>query len=461
MAERPRPGLATQAALAMAVVVAVALLLTGVLAVQLVGAAARSQALDTLDRQAQIVANVADRVPAVQLAPNRFPSRAVFTRQQIKLVGITPDGAAHGAARAALSPADLSGVVAGNPLRGVRQLDGASVLVAAYPVQGGGGMALVQPASVAQGVGASARRRILAALLVGLAGAVIVAFGLSRRLARPLQHAAAAAHQLAGGRRDVRLQPQGPAEVAELAEALNALAAALATSESRQRGFLLSVSHELRTPLTTVKGFAEALADGVVPAPEVPAAGRTMLTEATRLDRLVADLLDLARLGAADFRLDVAPADLAEVLDAAAAAWRPRAVAAGVDLRVERPAEPVWAMTDATRVRQILDGLADNALRVTSTGEPVVLAVRPEGELVTLEVRDGGPGLTDEDLAVAFERSALHDRYRGVRRVGAGVGLALVAGLAVRLGGRPEAGHAPEGGARFTVRLPRTAPPVQ
>ena len=71
-----------------------------------------------------------------------------------------------------------------------------------------------------------------------------------------------------------------------------------------------------------------------------------------------------------------------------------------------------------------------------------------------LQVRDGGPGLTAEDCAVAFEPSALHDRYRGTRRVGTGIGLALVGGLAARLGGTAEAGRAPEGGAAFTIRLP-------
>ncbi len=106
------------------------------------------------------------------------------------------------------------------------------------------------------------------------------------------------------------------------------------------------------------------------------------------------------------------------------------------------------------RVRQVLDGLAENALRVTPAGRPIVLALRHEGRLAVLEVRDGGPGLTEDDLGVAFERSALHERYRGIRPVGTGVGLALVGGLVTRLGGSAEAGHAVEGGARFTVRLP-------
>jgi two-component system sensor histidine kinase BaeS len=111
-------------------------------------------------------------------------------------------------------------------------------------------------------------------------------------------------------------------------------------------------------------------------------------------------------------------------------------------------------------VRQVVDNLAENALRVTPAGAPIVLALRPGGDgQVDVEVRDGGPGLTDEDLPVAFDRSVLHDRYRGVRPVGTGLGLALVAGLADRLGGRAVAGHAPEGGARFTVTLPLAGPP--
>jgi two-component system sensor histidine kinase BaeS len=117
----------------------------------------------------------------------------------------------------------------------------------------------------------------------------------------------------------------------------------------------------------------------------------------------------------------------------------------------------VITVTDPTRVRQILDGLAENALRVTPAGAPIVVGLDAQHGWAVLEVRDGGPGLTAEDCAVAFERSVLYERYRGVRRVGTGVGLALVHGLATRLGGATAAGRAPEGGACFTVRLPLVA----
>ena len=449
----PRWGLAARAALAMAVVVTIALLLTGVVAIRLVQGAAESQALDTLDRLADVVGDVTERSPNVLQNPGRFPSRRLIRGQEVRLVGVTEDGVAHGAAAPALRPADRDALTAGRRLRGVRTLDGERMLVSGRPVSGGG-IALVQNASVAQGVTADARRRILAALLVGLVGAAISGMVLARRLARPLQQAATAAHEIARGAREVRLPASGPVEVAELAAALNALAAALAHSEGRQREFLLSVSHELRTPLTAIKGFAEALADDVVPSGDVPRAGGTMLAEASRLERLVSDLLDLARLGADDFRIELAPVEVGALVRSAADAWRPRCARPGVALRVELATEPLHVRTDATRLRQVLDGLADNALRVTPAGAPIVFAVRRDGTDVVLEVRDGGPGLTEDDLAVAFERSALYDRYRGVRRVGTGVGLALVAGLVARLGGRVEAGHAAEGGARFTVRLP-------
>jgi two-component system sensor histidine kinase BaeS len=218
----------------------------------------------------------------------------------------------------------------------------------------------------------------------------------------------------------------------------------------------MSVSHELRTPLTAITGYAESLATGVVPAGDTGRVGEVLLDEARRLDRLVADLLDLARLDAAEFRIDVVDTDVVALATAAAGVWSGRCAVAAVRFELQAPAGPFVARTDPARLRQALDGLLENALRVTPSGAPIMLAVRNEaGPLpVVLEVRDGGPGLSESDLAVAFERSALYERYRGVRRVGTGLGLAIVRGLVVRLGGAVEAGSAPEGGARFTIRLP-------
>jgi signal transduction histidine kinase len=141
-----------------------------------------------------------------------------------------------------------------------------------------------------------------------------------------------------------------------------------------------------------VLGFAESLADGVVTGDEVEDVGRTIKQEATRLDQLVSDLLDLARLGADDFRLDLTTVDLTVLLAEAARVWESRCAAAGVELRVESPGTPVMVRTDPRRLRQVIDGLASNAVRATPAGAPVVLSLYDmDGMIAILQVRDGGP----------------------------------------------------------------------
>jgi len=252
-------------------------------------------------------------------------------------------------------------------------------------------------------------------------------------------------------------------------------------SESRQREFLTSVSHELRTPLAGISGQAQALADEMVPAAEQAEVGRSIRGEAARLERLVSDLLDLARLGADTFRLDLAGTDLTALVTEMAVIWQVRCDARRVALVLEVPATPVLVSTDARRVRQVLDGLAENALRLLGPGQPLVLHLGVEkpgverpgverpgvgglgadgfavpGRSAVLQVRDGGPGLAPEDYPVVFERGALHERYRGRRPTGAGLGLALVHSLVGRLGGTIVASPAAEGGVAMTIRLPLT-----
>jgi len=450
---RQRMTLGTQVALLVTGVTTLTVVLAGAVLLGLVKGAAESQARDTLAGQADLAATAtAERTRPAQLA-------RALRRQGIE-VAVVPS--AHAAE--ALRPAEIESVTRGQDVSSARDIGGRRTYIEARPTTPGAGVVLWQQASLAKEPQAEARRRYVIALALGLGAGAVGGLLLARQLARPLQRAARTARRMAAGVRDVRLSEQGPAELAELADAMNQLAAALAVSESRQRDFLLSVSHELRTPLTAVKGYAEALADGVIAPAEVATTGSTMLAEAQRLDRLVADLLDLARLGAQDFRVDLAEVDFVMLVEQAGQVWRDRCARDGIVLAVEAPQSPIVVYTDATRVRQIVDGLAENALRATPAGAPIVFAARLEGtgagSVGVLEVRDGGPGLTPDDLAVAFERSALYERYRGVRRVGTGVGLALVAGLAERLGGAVHAGQAPEGGASFSVRLPLQPSPL-
>lgn len=412
----------------------VAVTVAGFVSIRLVLSTSQQVSREFLRSQADVVAG--------QISNNRVEQ--ILEGQDIAIVRITASGDVTGTDRAAVRAVravDYRGVLSGSAVSGVS----GRLNVEARP-SGAGGFALVQETET-RGTYRKLVRNVLGALGVGLAVACLAGLALGTFLARPLRRVASVAHSMSAGRRDLRVPVSGPHELAEVSQAVNSLADALQRSESRQRDFLLSVSHELRTPLTAVTGFAESLADGVVSGAQVAPVGTVILEESRRLDRLVTDLLDLARLGADDFRLDMAAISLEPVVRSAAEVWHARCHARGVPFALEVSSSPVvWA--DARRLRQVIDGLLENALRVTPAGRPVVLSLS-----TVLEVRDGGPGLASEDYPVAFDRGVLHARYQESRPVGTGVGLALVHGLVTRMGGTIAAGPAAEGGAAFTVTL--------
>lgn len=450
---RRRTSLATRVTLTFLGVALVAAAVAAASSTRLTGLLVEGDARADLAAAADRVAAAYDADPGADLAPLLVDGEELVV---IGPSGVLPRGG--GRAAVAARRAGAGAVADGATVSEEVRLGTATVLVEARPTTDGGGVALVREVRPVFESGPRLARTLLVstaagAVVAAVAGAVMAGF-----LARPLRRVTDVARGLRAGRRDVRVPVEGPREVAELGATVNELAETLQRSEARQREFLLSVSHELRTPLTGVAGFAESLADGVVTEPdEVRSAGRTIVREAARLERLVTDMLDLARLGADDFRLDLRDVDLARLVDDAAQVWAARCSGVGARLVVEADG-PVVARTDALRIRQVLDGLAENALRVLAEGELLVLAARLEdgqdGRHAVLEVRDGGPGLTADDYAAAFERGVLHERYRGRRPVGSGIGLALVGGLVARLGGTVAAGPAAEGGAAFVVRLP-------
>ncbi|WP_210593476.1 sensor histidine kinase KdpD [Streptomyces sp. GESEQ-35] len=450
---RPRGSLAGSVVLLTTTVAAVAVVLTGLFAWRMIRTTAEAQEREQLSRQAEVLARTPPLASAMLSREERIAGSSGMA-----LALVQPSGTTQGPAAAVVDGGQRQALRAGAKVSATALLDGQEVLVEGVPTRAGGGLVLTQPMSSVDEASGRMRGGLVLPLVLGLTGSALAGALLARRLARPLGSAAATAHRLSAGERGLRVPAEGPAEVAELAAALNSLDAALARSENRQRDFLLSVSHDIRTPLTTARGYAEALADEVITGDEVPQAGRILRSEIERLERFVGDLLALARLEADDFRLDVADVDLDALVADAAAAWSARCARHDVDFRAERPGRPLRITTDGFRVRQLIDGLAENALRVTPAGRPLVLALRPEASGARLEVRDGGPGLTDEDVAVAFERGALTDRYRGVRPVGSGLGLAIAHRLTTRLGGTITAGRAPEGGACFAVFLPSYAP---
>lgn len=306
------------------------------------------------------------------------------------------------------------------------------------------------------GLGASVRLFLLAAaatLALGVGAALL----LGLRLTRPIREAAATTHQLAAGNLAARLpEPAASAtdEVADLARSINHMGATLERSRAVEQQFLMSVSHDLRTPLTSIRGYAEAIADG---AGDPKRAAAVIHSESRRLERLVADLLDLAKLQSQSFSLEIARVDLAAAAGVALAGFEPDADERGIRLTLAAPAIlPVLA--DPDRLAQVVANLIENALRHTATS--VVVGTWVDGaEAAVLTIDDDGPGIAAEDLPHVFERLYV-SRVRPERRENSsGLGLAVVKELVTAMGGDVWADTAPGGGARIVVRLRRAQSP--
>ncbi|HEX5266131.1 MAG TPA: HAMP domain-containing sensor histidine kinase [Acidimicrobiales bacterium] len=287
----------------------------------------------------------------------------------------------------------------------------------------------------------------LAALLV----AALVAERLGQRIIRPLRDVETAARRIAGGDLTTRLSVAGAEypELASLAGSINSMTASLERSRGLERQFFMSISHDLRTPLTSIKGWAEAIADG---ATDGRRAADVIGAEARRLERLVQDLLDLAKLDSHAFSLHLVPTDITEVVADTAESLRPSADEAGISLEVQVPDVRVEALADPDRLAQVVANLVENAYKFARSRIRVAAGPVTGGALIGVE--DDGPGIPAEDLAHVFER--LHQSGRTpARQAGSGLGLAIVKELTEAMGAtvRVDSPVGPDGGTRMVVAL--------
>jgi two-component system, OmpR family, sensor kinase len=295
---------------------------------------------------------------------------------------------------------------------------------------------------------------LLERLAVAFGGGILVAgllgVYLSRRIARPLLALSSAADEIAGGTYGVEVpEPRGTDEIAQLSARFADMAAKLAESEKLSRSFLMSVSHELRTPLTAIRGHVSALREGVIDDPEARGASLAVIEEeAMRLERLVGDVLDLAKLNAQRFTVLEEEVDMRELCERAYAAFGEVARQRAIDYRRDFEDRPV-IVTDGDRVLQIISNLLSNAFRWTPEGGRVSLALATGNGAISVVVADSGPGVSPE------ERERIFRPFWSRDGGGTGLGLSIARELALALGGRLDLRSEPGLGARFELILPR------
>ena len=291
--------------------------------------------------------------------------------------------------------------------------------------------------------------RLALAFLGGIVVAGALAWYLSRRLTRPILALSKAADQVAEGRYDVEIPPAS-GEIGQMAERFGQMAVRLREANELERNFLMRVSHELRTPLTAIRGHVGALREGLADDPESREQSLDVIAEeAGRLERLVGDVLDLAKLDARRFTVREEEVDMGRVLERAFTAFGEEARRRGIDYQQHGNGGAV-IYTDGDRVLQIISNLLANAFRWTPDGGRIDLELNAENGDVSVAVADSGPGISAEEAERIFR--PFWSRDGG----GTGLGLAIAHELAHALGGRIELYSKPGSGSRFQLILPAT-----
>ncbi len=443
--------------------IALAGIVTTLIAIQLFRDFARNQTLGALNREAVGIAQLYSSAVAADFAAARGESRRAPTFARRELEHATGDliffdgpvspfpGEKTGLPRLNLKTIDWS---SGRTLTFEFTPPGrrAAYYAVAHPVVVGhatlGAIIVAKRKTEINQLVDSLVRRLAIAGAVGLLVAVAFAGYVSRRLVRPVVALSHAADRVAEGNYDVEVPARAAGEIGHLAERFEEMAQRLKEGETRERNFLMSVSHELRTPLTAIRGHVSALAEGLVEDPELRSRSLEIVeAEAKRLERLVGDILDLARLDAHRFTVMREEVGMEHVVERAFETFSEQARARSIDYGVTMKAKPV-IISDGDRVLQIVDNLLSNAFRATPDGGRIQLELGQVNGTVHVTVEDTGPGIPED------QRELLFRPFVSGQGGGTGLGLTIARELSLALGGRIELVSEVGRGSRFELLLP-------
>jgi signal transduction histidine kinase len=293
--------------------------------------------------------------------------------------------------------------------------------------------------------------QVVAMALVGaIVAAAVLSAVIASRIARPLRDMARAASQISKGEYEARVSPEGPEELAALAESFNSMAASLQEQERLRRELIANAAHELRTPLTNLQGYLEALRDEVIPADR--ATFESLWDEAERLVRLSRSLDVLAEGDSIDAARPMMRVDVSAAVASAADLVAPAIAQAGLEF--ERDLEPsLTAIAEPDGLAQVLGNLLQNAVRYTPSGGKVRLCAEHHLGAILVSVTNTGSDIPAADLPHVFERFYRVEKSRAPAHGGAGIGLAIVRQLVQSFGGRVGV-ESRDGLTRFWFSLP-------
>ena len=250
----------------------------------------------------------------------------------------------------------------------------------------------------------------------------------TKKLTRPLDEMAKAAHRFAKGDFSVRVDERGDTdEIGQLADAFNVMADSLERAEKERRELIANVSHELKTPMTTITGFADGILDGTIPRDKQDSYLRTISSEAKRLSRLVRGMLDISQLQSADTtKARSGSFDAAEVVRVTLLSLEKKITDRKLDVDLHLPEENIVVRGDQDAIMQVMYNLIENAAKFADEGTCLVIELWKQGPKAYFSVEDTGQTIPREELPLVFDRFHKTDKSRSMDRDGVGLGLYIV-----------------------------------
>jgi len=319
-----------------------------------------------------------------------------------------------------------------------------------------GGIILYSPIHGIDQALASLTQMVLTAGIISLTIAFLIGIILSRRLSRPILTITEASMAIAKGEKQVNVPTNtGIEEINQLGKTFNDMTEKVEANDERMRQFVADVSHELRSPLTSVKGFVEALIDNKAKTPEAQQRFLAIINNETdRLSKLVNDLLILSKSE------EVVPLKpevikLKGFIEEVLIGFQTRIEENSINTKIIAKGNPIFLNIDVNSLKQIIVNLIDNALKYSLPGGNVSIALKESEDMISISIKDTGPGISESELPYIWDRFYRVDKARSRETGGTGLGLAIVKQLTDKCGGQVEVESVLGRGSIFSVRFPK------
>ncbi|MFR1518803.1 MAG: sensor histidine kinase [Clostridia bacterium] len=293
------------------------------------------------------------------------------------------------------------------------------------------------------------------ALVISVALELIALIIITKEITEPIRELENMTKQMSAGNFKVKIQSKSNDEIGKLVNSYNAMAEALNNLDMMRNDFIASISHELRTPMTSISGFIDGILDGVIPAEKQEHYLQIVREEITRMNILVNDLLNMARLQSGKVELDMLPCNLENLLRNTALKLEPIIDGKGIRVVFDLKTKNCDVLIDKPSIERVLINLIQNAVKFTDSGGAIILHSEPEGkEKVRITVEDTGSGIAKDEIPFIFEKFYKIDKSRGLDKKGTGLGLAIVKNILTAHGQEIHVESTVGKGSRFIFTLP-------